>query len=72
MKASRCLSRSSFPYDYGGAGDINSTIEDMARWVHLNLGNGAFEAKRLVSTENLDMTRTPKVAINEKNAYALG
>ena len=61
-----------FPYDYGGAGDINSTIEDMARWVRLNLGNGAFEAKRLVSTENLDMTRTPKVAINEKNAYALG
>ena len=24
-----------FPYDYGGAGDINSTIEDMARWVRL-------------------------------------
>ena len=22
-----------FPYDFGGAGDINSTIEDMARWV---------------------------------------
>ena len=42
-----------FPYDYGGAGDINSTIEDMARWVRLNLGNGAFEAKRLVSPENL-------------------
>jgi CubicO group peptidase (beta-lactamase class C family) len=61
-----------FPYDYGGAGDINSTIEDMARWVRLNLGNGAFEAKRLVSPENLGMTRTPKVAINEKNAYALG
>ena len=61
-----------FPYDYGGAGDINSTIKDMARWVRLNLGNGAFEAKRRVPTENLDVTRTPKVAINEKNAYALG
>jgi hypothetical protein len=24
-----------FPYDYGGAGDINSTIEDIARWVRL-------------------------------------
>jgi hypothetical protein len=30
--------------------------------------NGAFEAKRLVSPENLDMTRTPMMAINEKNA----
>ena len=29
-----------FPYDFGGAGDINSTIEDMARWVRLQLGNG--------------------------------
>ena len=29
-----------FPYDFGGAGDINSTIDDMARWVRLQLGNG--------------------------------
>jgi CubicO group peptidase (beta-lactamase class C family) len=27
-----------FPYDFGGAGDINFTIEDMARWVRLQLG----------------------------------
>lgn len=61
-----------FPYDLGGAGDINSTVEDMARWVRLHLGNGTFEGKRIVSSENLVMTRTPKVAINDKNAYALG
>jgi CubicO group peptidase (beta-lactamase class C family) len=46
-----------FPYDYRGAGDINSTIEDMALWVRLNLGNGAFEGKPIVSSENLAMTR---------------
>jgi CubicO group peptidase (beta-lactamase class C family) len=35
-----------FPYDFGGAGDINSTIEDMAHWVRLQLGNGTFEGRR--------------------------
>jgi CubicO group peptidase (beta-lactamase class C family) len=61
-----------FPYDFGGAGDINSTIEDMARWVRLQLGNGRFEGRRIVSPENLAYTRTPKVAISDKVSYALG
>ena len=61
-----------FPYDFGGAGDINSTIEDMARWVRLQLGNGSFEGRRIVSPEHLAFTRTPKVAISDKVSYALG
>jgi len=61
-----------FPYAFGGAGDINSNIEEMARWVRLQLANGSFEGRRLVSAENLAVTRTPKVAVNERSAYALG
>jgi CubicO group peptidase (beta-lactamase class C family) len=61
-----------FPYDFGGAGDINSNIEDMAPWVRLQLGNGSFEGKPIISPENLAVTRTPKVAINDKISYALG
>jgi CubicO group peptidase (beta-lactamase class C family) len=61
-----------FPYDFGGAGDINSTIEDMARWVRLQLGNGRFEGRPIVSPEQLAFTRTPKVAISDKVSYALG
>ncbi|MGB7792297.1 MAG: serine hydrolase [Terrimicrobiaceae bacterium] len=61
-----------FPYDFGGAGDINSTIEDMAGWVRLQLGNGTFEGRRIVSSENLAFTHTPKVAISDKLFYALG
>jgi CubicO group peptidase (beta-lactamase class C family) len=61
-----------FPYDFGGAGDINSTVEDMARWVRLQLGNGGFEGRRIVSPENLAVTRTPKVAMSDKLSYALG
>jgi len=61
-----------FPYDFGGAGDINSTLEDMVRWLRLQLGNGTFEGRSLVSPENLAFTRTPKVAISDKTFYALG
>jgi CubicO group peptidase (beta-lactamase class C family) len=61
-----------FPYNFGGAGDINSNIEDMAHWVRLQLGNGRFEGRDIVSPENLAFTRTPKVGINDKMAYALG
>jgi CubicO group peptidase (beta-lactamase class C family) len=61
-----------FPYDFGGAGDINSTIEDMACWVRLQLGHGRFDGRRLVSPENLAVTRTPKVGISDKVSYALG
>jgi CubicO group peptidase (beta-lactamase class C family) len=62
----------SFPYNFGGAGDINSNIEDMAHWVRLQLGNGSFEGRDIVSPENLAITRTAKVGINDKMAYALG
>ena len=62
-----------FPYDFGGpAGDINSTLEDMARWVRLQLGNGSFEGRRVVSSQNLAFTHTPKVALSDKLVYALG
>jgi CubicO group peptidase (beta-lactamase class C family) len=61
-----------FPYDYDGAGDINSNVEDMARWVQLQLGDGNFQGRRIVSPENLAATRTPKVAITDKVFYALG
>jgi CubicO group peptidase (beta-lactamase class C family) len=61
-----------FPYDFGGAGDINSTVDDMARWVRLQLGNGTLEGRRIVSPEGLAFTRTPKVALSDKASYALG
>ncbi len=61
-----------FPYDFDGAGDINSTIEDGARWLRFQLDNGAFEGNRIVSAENLAVTHTPKVALSAQVAYAMG
>jgi CubicO group peptidase (beta-lactamase class C family) len=61
-----------FPYGLGPAGDINSTITDMSRWVRLQLGLGSFEGQRLVSEENIAYLRIPKVAITETASYAMG
>lgn len=62
----------SFPYLVGPAGNLNSSLEDAARWLRLHIGDGVFEGKRLVSKENLAVTRTPRVAMNDTMAYATG
>jgi CubicO group peptidase (beta-lactamase class C family) len=61
-----------FPYHLAGSGNINSNIEDMARWARMQLNNGTFDGRRIVSSENLAYTRMPKVALNDKLSYALG
>jgi CubicO group peptidase (beta-lactamase class C family) len=62
----------SFPYLFGPAGDINSTVADCAHWLRLQIGNGVFAGRRFVSVENLRVTRTPKVALNDVTTYAMG
>ncbi|MEW6279379.1 MAG: serine hydrolase [Candidatus Eremiobacterota bacterium] len=61
-----------FPYCFGLAGALNSTPRDMARWVRLQLGDGTFEDKRLVSAANLEATRTPRTPVNRKSSYCMG
>lgn len=61
-----------FPYALGPAGALNSNIPDMAQWLRLQLGRGQFGEKVLVSEENLDVTWTPRVAVNERMSYAVG
>jgi CubicO group peptidase (beta-lactamase class C family) len=61
-----------FPYALGPAGALNSTVPDMAKWLRLQLGRGQFEGKVVVSEANLDVTWTPRVAMNERTAYAVG
>jgi CubicO group peptidase (beta-lactamase class C family) len=61
-----------FPYGFGAAGAINSNIVDLSRWVRLHLADGMFEGKRIVSAENLAVTKTPRVSITDKFFYAMG
>ena len=61
------------PYQVDGAGDMNSNIEDMAKWVSLQLAGGTTpNGRRIVSAENLTYTHMPKVAASATVSYALG
>ena len=61
------------PYQVDGAGDMNSNIEDMAKWVSLQLAGGTTpNGRRIVSAENLAYTHMPKVAASATVSYALG
>ncbi len=62
----------SFPYLLGPAGNLNSNVEDASRWLRLQLADGVFEGKRIVSAENLAVVRTPRVAMSETTSYASG
>lgn len=44
-------------------GSINSSARDMAQWVRLQLGEGTFEGRELVSAEALAETRTPQTIV---------
>ncbi|MDQ6433022.1 serine hydrolase domain-containing protein [Mesorhizobium sp. LHD-90] len=61
-----------FPYGFGAAGAINSTIEDLGPWVRLHLANGKFEGKEIVSAKNLGVTKTPRTGMSDRLAYAMG
>ncbi|TCT00554.1 serine hydrolase domain-containing protein [Aquabacter spiritensis] len=62
----------SFPYLLGPAGNMNSTVEDAARWLRLQIGDGMFEGRRIVPAAQLAITRTPRIGINATTAYAMG
>jgi CubicO group peptidase (beta-lactamase class C family) len=45
----------------GPAGSINASARDLARWVRFQLGDGTFEAKRLLTAATLEETHTPQM-----------
>jgi CubicO group peptidase (beta-lactamase class C family) len=47
-------------YTYGPAGGINANVVDMAKWMRLQLGQGKFQGRQLVSAKNLEYLHTPK------------
>jgi CubicO group peptidase (beta-lactamase class C family) len=60
------------PYRFAGAGDINSTVMDLANWLKFQMHDGMYNNKQIVSKEVLDFTRVPQVKINDDQSYALG
>ena len=47
----------------GPAGSINSTVLDMAQWVRLQLGDGLYGGRRLVSRRMMAEMHTPQIVV---------
>jgi CubicO group peptidase (beta-lactamase class C family) len=47
----------------GPAGSINSTAEDMAKWVMLHLNDGVYGGQQVISKANIDQMHTPTTLI---------
>ncbi|MEQ8695394.1 MAG: serine hydrolase domain-containing protein [Bauldia litoralis] len=61
-----------FPYDFGGAGAINSSVEQLVPWLRLLLNDGTFDGQEIVSPRNLAATWMARVALNDAVTYANG
>jgi len=75
-----------FPYDnidnLGPAASINSCVNDLAKWLQLQLDSGRYGGKQIVPFEALQETRTAHTIVNDLNpkffpskhfsAYGLG
>jgi CubicO group peptidase (beta-lactamase class C family) len=53
------------------AGSINSHVIDMANWLRLQLGNGKFEGKPLMSTSTATEMHTPQTIIRLEGIWGL-
>jgi CubicO group peptidase (beta-lactamase class C family) len=70
-KETRQLPMRDFP-QVAAAGAINSNARDMAQWLRLMLGGGAFEGKRLVSENSFAELVKPQMKIGGNVNYGLG
>ena len=43
-------------------GSINSTVEDMARWMSFNLGSGTWQGRKLIESQTLAEVQAPLIA----------
>lgn len=53
------------------AGSINSNVVDMAQWVRLQLGEGSYEGKRLISSGAIKEMHKPHTIINNDPPWNL-
>ncbi|MFL6332415.1 MAG: serine hydrolase [Pyrinomonadaceae bacterium] len=70
-KETRRLPMRDFPA-VAPAGAINSSARDMAQWLRLMLGGGAFEGKRLVSEQSFAELFKPQMKVAGSVSYGLG
>lgn len=52
-----------FPYNAGGAGNLNSNVNDMSRWLRFQINLGQIDGKRIISSDVLAETHIPRIAV---------
>ncbi len=55
----------------GPAGSINSNAVDMAQWLRLQLGNGKYDGKQLISAASIKEMHTPQTIIRREGLYPI-
>ncbi|MCP2604929.1 serine hydrolase [Candidatus Aminicenantes bacterium AH-873-B07] len=53
----------------GPAGSINSNVEEMAKWIILNLNKGKFNGKQIISESSLNQIHSPQMVIQQPIKY---
>jgi CubicO group peptidase (beta-lactamase class C family) len=64
-----------FPYNrrHAGSSTLLSNVDDMLRWIRVNLGDGAVDGVRIMSPETARNLRTPRsVAVKEGGSVPAG
>jgi len=64
-------------YDYqhfgvGPNGAVNSSAQDMIRYLKFHMGDGAVNGKRILSKRQMDELHRPQMVMSETASYALG
>jgi len=57
------------PQPESPAGGVSSSVNDMARWLRLHLGNGTLDGEKLIKADVLQMMRQPQ-SISNRSAIA--
>ncbi|MBU0895285.1 MAG: serine hydrolase [Candidatus Omnitrophica bacterium] len=55
-------------YTYAPAGGINSNVKDVAKWIRLQMNDGIFDGKPLISSESMKYMHAPKTVISSGNS----
>lgn len=53
-------------------GGVNSNIQDMAKWIILQMNNGTYQGKQIISKGSIEYTQSPKTIIVPGVYYGLG
>jgi CubicO group peptidase (beta-lactamase class C family) len=56
----------------GPAGSVTSSVDDMSKWIIMQLANGKYNGKQIVPALVIQKTRYPNTIVSKEQTYGLG